>query len=433
MEAARLTFEAAGTDRDTLFDSTLRNAIEAESSLDSSPQLVRRLYEIFRANYEATLNYRHEPLDRDITLLRSIEELPAALAGPHRLVGSMFASPTNGWEILTPRSLRVIEVAGDHLSMMSEPHVADVAAKLPAELAVVELVGEDPPAMIAPTVAVVGAGIGGLTPRPAVALRAKGIDVEIYEAASEPRATGTALGLASNATKVLRSLGIDLTTDACCRALEHFERRTARGALIRALPGAAITAELGHPFVSIHRNELIRTLRLAAADTPIHYGAEVADVEIDRRGAHAALLNGAEVSAGVLIGADGIGSVVRWIVGGEQALSEYGYVCWLATVRFTHPRMVPGYTGHYWGKKGSDSGSSTSAAVWPTGGERRTCPRTKHVTGTQVGRTWFPRSMVEPEDNRGDRADTGKCHHQCAGPRSANPQAVGHGASHSAG
>jgi thioesterase domain-containing protein len=142
-KAAQLTFGPNGTDGDASFDSTLRNAIEAGIvPAESSPQLIRRLYEIFRANYEATLNYRHELLDRDITLLRSVEELPAALAGPHSLVGSMFASPTNGWEILTPRSLKVIEVAGDHLSMMSEPHVADVAAKLSAELAAAELVSE---------------------------------------------------------------------------------------------------------------------------------------------------------------------------------------------------------------------------------------------------------------------------------------------------
>src|SRR5271166_1528150 len=142
-EAKQMTFGTNGTDRDALFDSTLRDAIEAGIvPAGSSPQLIRRLYEIFRANYEATLNYRHEPLDRDITLLRSIEDLPAELVGPHRLVGSMFASPTNGWEILTPRSLRVIEVSGNHLSMMSEPHVADVAAKLSTELAAVELVGE---------------------------------------------------------------------------------------------------------------------------------------------------------------------------------------------------------------------------------------------------------------------------------------------------
>jgi 2-polyprenyl-6-methoxyphenol hydroxylase-like FAD-dependent oxidoreductase len=202
--------------------------------------------------------------------------------------------------------------------------------------------------MNARTVAVVGAGIGGLTA--AIALRAKGINVEIYEAAPAPRATGTALGIASNATKVLRSLGIDLTTDASCRALEHFELRNARGALIRALPGAAITAELGHPFVSIHRSELIRTLRTAAADTPIHYDAEVVDVGIERCGVRATCADGTELCASVLIGADGFPSAVRSMVAGEQAPSEYGYVCWLATLRFSHPRMVPGYTGHYWGR-----------------------------------------------------------------------------------
>lgn len=202
--------------------------------------------------------------------------------------------------------------------------------------------------MNAPTVAVVGAGIGGLTA--AIALRAKGVDVEIFEAASAARDTGTALGIASNATKVLRSLRVDLTTAASCRALEHFELRTARGALIRSLPGAAITAELGHPFVSIHRNELIRTLSTAAADVPIHYGAEIVDVDIERRGVRAACADGTDVRAEVLVGADGFRSAVRSMVAGEQEPSEYGYVCWLATVRFTHPRMVPGYTGHYWGR-----------------------------------------------------------------------------------
>jgi amino acid adenylation domain-containing protein len=143
VKARDLTRESGLPGHDASFESALRYATDAGIvPAESPPQLIRRLYEIFRANYEATLNYRHEPLDRDITLLRSIEELPTELAGAHSLVGSMFASPTNGWEILTPRSLRVIEVAGDHLSMMSEPHVADVAAKLSAELAAVELVGE---------------------------------------------------------------------------------------------------------------------------------------------------------------------------------------------------------------------------------------------------------------------------------------------------
>jgi amino acid adenylation domain-containing protein len=123
------------TDRDASFDSILRQAVEAGIVPNgSSPQLIRRLYEIFRANLEATLNYRHDPLDRDVILLRSIGELPPEAAGPHSIVGSMFVSPTNGWERLLPRSLTVVDVEGDHLSMMSEPNVADVGSKLAAAL-----------------------------------------------------------------------------------------------------------------------------------------------------------------------------------------------------------------------------------------------------------------------------------------------------------
>lgn len=141
--AANLMSGLAMAEAEPTFDSALHSAIEAGiAPAEGSPQLIRRLYEIFRANYEATLSQRHQPLDRDITLLRSAEGLPAELVGPHRLVGSMFTSPTNGWDVLEPRSLRVVSVAGNHLSMMSEPHVSDVAAKLSAELTAIELVLE---------------------------------------------------------------------------------------------------------------------------------------------------------------------------------------------------------------------------------------------------------------------------------------------------
>ena len=94
------------------------------------PQSIRRLFDIFHAHYEATLNYIHDPLDRDITLLRCREELPQSWLDVHCAVGSNFASDTNGWERLSPRSLTVIDVKGNHMTMMTQPHVVDVAAKL---------------------------------------------------------------------------------------------------------------------------------------------------------------------------------------------------------------------------------------------------------------------------------------------------------------
>ena len=201
--------------------------------------------------------------------------------------------------------------------------------------------------MNTPKVLIVGAGIGGLTA--AIALRAKGIDVGVHEAAAEQRSTGTALGLASNAIKVLRALGIDLGAGGCGQPLECFDVRTPDGKLIRSLPVREITAELGNPIVSIHRNDLIRTLEKAAGDLAVRYGAEVVDFEIGDAGVSVTCADGRRTHADVLIGADGIRSVVRAKLSGDFPPTSHGYVCWLATISFSHPRIVRGYCGHYWG------------------------------------------------------------------------------------
>ncbi|ORW96737.1 FAD-dependent monooxygenase [Mycobacterium sp. IEC1808] len=201
--------------------------------------------------------------------------------------------------------------------------------------------------MSTPNVLIAGAGIGGLTA--AIALRAKGIGVEICEAATELPASGTGLGLANNATKVLRALGIDLGLGASGQAIERFEIHTARGRLIRALPIQSVSVELGDPIVGIHRGDLMRVLLDAAGDTPIRFGAGIVDFEVADSGVRAICADGREARADVLIGADGIRSTIRSKIAGDVPPTDCGYLFWLATVPFAHERVIPGYAGHYWG------------------------------------------------------------------------------------
>ncbi|MEV5836836.1 amino acid adenylation domain-containing protein [Nocardia sp. NPDC052112] len=135
-QAALVDFEPDVHGSEELFDAMLAEAIRSGIlPADSSPQAIRRLYEVFYANYTALLEYQLEPYDRDITLLRAEEGLPPGVDLAHRAVGSMFDSANNGWQQYAARRFTLVPVPGDHLHMMTEPHVREVAVQLDSALA----------------------------------------------------------------------------------------------------------------------------------------------------------------------------------------------------------------------------------------------------------------------------------------------------------
>ncbi|WBB80296.1 FAD-dependent monooxygenase [Micromonospora sp. WMMD882] len=198
-----------------------------------------------------------------------------------------------------------------------------------------------------PKVIVIGAGIGGLTA--AVALRRVGIEVEVYERATRLRPAGTALSLMCNALAALRTLDIDLRLDKHGQVFEELRFLTTRGRPIRTLRFKEIGDRLGETNVAIHRADLQQALLTEAGDCPIFLGATAERVETGADGVRVTFADGREAYGDVLIGADGFHSAVRRHLLGAETPQEAGYVCWLATIPFTHPRMTPGYVGHYWG------------------------------------------------------------------------------------
>ncbi|MER5436372.1 FAD-dependent monooxygenase [Streptomyces sp. NPDC002588] len=194
---------------------------------------------------------------------------------------------------------------------------------------------------------VIGAGIGGLTC--AVALRRVGIDVEVYERATELRAAGSALSVMSNAVTALATLGIDLGLDKRGRAVESFTVMDRRGRRIRDLPFKDACDRAGAPTFCLSRADLQDALLAEAADCPVSLGSTAVGFETTGAGVTVRFADGRSASADIVIGADGFNSAVRRHLVGPEAARDSGYLFRLGIVPFRHPRATTGGVLHYWG------------------------------------------------------------------------------------
>ncbi|MEU8785970.1 FAD-dependent monooxygenase [Streptomyces sp. NPDC048637] len=194
---------------------------------------------------------------------------------------------------------------------------------------------------------VIGAGIGGLTC--AIALRRVGIEVAVYERATELRAAGSGLSVMSNAVNALSALGIDPGLDKRGQVVESFTVMDHRGREIRDLPFKEVCEKVGAPSVCLSRSDLQEALLDAAADCPIHLDAAATGFETDDTGVTVRFEDGRSAHGDILVGADGFHSAVRGRLVGPETSKDSGYVCWLGIVPFHHPRVAPGSVRHYWG------------------------------------------------------------------------------------
>ncbi|MFJ1709558.1 FAD-dependent monooxygenase [Kitasatospora sp. NPDC088346] len=194
---------------------------------------------------------------------------------------------------------------------------------------------------------VIGAGIGGLTC--AVALRRVGIDVEVYERATELRAAGSGMSVMSNAVTALATLGIDLGLDKRGQTVESFTIMDRRGRRIRDLPFKEACDTVGAPSVCLSRTDLQEALLAEAGDCPVNLGATAVGFEAGGGGVTVRLADGRSASGNILVGADGFDSAVRRHLVGPEAPRDSGYFYRLGVVPFRHPRVSTGSVRHYWG------------------------------------------------------------------------------------
>jgi salicylate hydroxylase len=202
-------------------------------------------------------------------------------------------------------------------------------------------------------VVIVGAGIGGLTA--ALALRQAGFAVRVYEQASALREVGAGVAIGPNATRVLHHIGLaDALAPLAVRSLSLDTRDWRTGALLGHVPlGEEAVARWGAPFYHLHRADLHDALRAALSEEHLTLGARCLAVEQDETGATARFADGREARGDVLIGADGIHSVVREHVAGPDRPLYAGQVSWrgIASAAVGHAAGLEVRHHSFWGPR----------------------------------------------------------------------------------
>jgi thioesterase domain-containing protein/acyl carrier protein len=105
----------------------LARALGATGALPADEYIVNML-EVYQANLDALVTYQPRWSDLPVTLIRAVAGFPSVMA-PGRSIESR-TTERNGWDELGLPKLRVVEVPGDHFSMLAEPHRDAVAAAI---------------------------------------------------------------------------------------------------------------------------------------------------------------------------------------------------------------------------------------------------------------------------------------------------------------
>ncbi|UUZ71136.1 FAD-dependent monooxygenase [Polaromonas sp. P1(28)-8] len=181
---------------------------------------------------------------------------------------------------------------------------------------------------------IVGAGIGGLTA--AASLLQRGHKVRVYEQSPQLGEVGAGIQMSANAVKVLDSLGLRASEPTAVRPKAFEFRRFDSGEMLHRLPlGEQHEQRHGAPYFQIHRSDLHSALHDAVRKLDpqaIVLNAKAARIEEDATSASVHFVDGSSVRGDLVVGADGIKSVVRkHVIGADQPLFT-GQVAWRCIV-----------------------------------------------------------------------------------------------------
>jgi 2-polyprenyl-6-methoxyphenol hydroxylase and related FAD-dependent oxidoreductases len=184
-------------------------------------------------------------------------------------------------------------------------------------------------------VLIVGAGLGGLSA--ASCLMQAGFDVEIYEQARVLSEVGAGIQLSANAMHVMRYLGLDeAIINLGVRPGAFVFRLHDTGEIIQQFPlSEEHERQHGAPYIQIHRADLHDLLAENARKLKpdvIRLNKQAVGFSEDADGVELNLRDGTTTHGDILVGADGLKSIIARQIVGQISASYTGDAAWRITV-----------------------------------------------------------------------------------------------------
>ena len=204
-------------------------------------------------------------------------------------------------------------------------------------------------------VLVIGAGVSGISV--ARGLLRDGHDVTVFDQRPDVQAGGGAVTIWSNGATVLGQLGVDM--DGAGQLLSAVQVMTSTGRTVTAADVDAMVHRLGAPVRMVPRRVLLERLLQGFPIDRIRCNSRTVGVVSTRDGVRVELEDGSSAQGDLLIGADGLHSVVRDIVGARQA-EPTGWCSWqglIALPDVAEPHVALMMIGEH-----------GNLGLWPAGG-----------------------------------------------------------------
>ncbi len=196
-------------------------------------------------------------------------------------------------------------------------------------------------------VLIVGAGIGGLTA--AIALRRVGVDAVVLERAPELREVGAGISLWPNAINAYRRLGVGASVEATGARVGDSTIRDWRGRSLHRSSSDLVEARFGAPLIMIRRAALHTILRDALEPDAVRLGTTCVSIDQDQTGVRVQLKDDSVESCDVVIGADGLHSMVRGATVSDGPPRHSRLRAWRAVVSADEEVAAQVDVGEYWG------------------------------------------------------------------------------------